>query len=66
MQTLTPTITRAWLKRLTAIIEHCNFVVDWEEDVPNAIWRANRLSRTEAIILRDELLQLTVSEVEVA
>lgn len=65
MATLTPPTILAWIGRLSAIIEHCNMVVGLD-DVPDPIWQANRNSRTQAIVMRDELLELVVSPVEVS
>lgn len=65
MSTLTPAVTIAWIKRLSAIIGHHDMVIGLN-DVPDSIWVANRNARTQAIILRDELLELVVAPVEVA
>lgn len=65
MAVLTPAVTIAWINRLSAIIEHHNMVIGLD-DVPDPIWQANRNARTQAIVLRDELLELVVSPVEVS
>lgn len=63
MPTLSPTVTISWIKRLTVIIERNDMVIGLD-DVPDQIWHAARDARTEAIVLRDELLELVVSPVE--
>ncbi len=65
MGTLTSATIRAWLKRQTSIIESCDALIDSDQPMPTAVWLLIRNARTEATILRDELLDLTVSAVEV-
>ncbi len=65
MGTLTSATIRTWLKRQSAIIESCNALIDSDQPMPTPLWERIRNARTEATILRDELLDLTVSAVEV-
>lgn len=65
MQTLTPTTTIRWIKRLELSIKCCTKVIDTDAPIPTELWLAIRNARTEAIIVRDELLELVVAPVEV-
>lgn len=65
MAVLTSVTLLSWLGRQTAIIEACNSVIDSDQLIPTPLWNSIRKARTEAIILRDELLELVVAPVEV-
>jgi uncharacterized protein with von Willebrand factor type A (vWA) domain len=65
MQTLTPATTIRWIKQLNTIVTACDKVIDANPLVPHEVWRHTSNTRCQAVVLRDELLELTIASVEV-